>query len=261
MDKKLFSMFNLFLLFVFSGFLLLVFCTKRVDRFGMATIKASGITYSMGQTGISNAVPVTVKLERDFAIDRTEVTSGFFAAIMGNSPSFFKGDSSLPVENVTFVEAADFCNRRSVKDGLSPCYNPGSWVCDRSKNGYRLPTEAEWEYACRGGSSSTYFWGKNISPKYCWYKDNSKAMSHRVATIKPNKFGLYDMSGNVWEWCDDHYNPDRTKKAEGNWELGPKTLKGGSFSSSADLLGSAVRDGGDPLGKSNGVGFRCVKNL
>jgi formylglycine-generating enzyme required for sulfatase activity len=236
-------------------------CAGPIDRHGMAIIKAANKSFSMGQTGIANAAPVNVRFDRNYAIDKTEITCGFFNSLMGYSPSTFKDDTSKPVENVSFIEAAEFCNKRSIHDGLTPCYILGSWVCDRSKNGYRLPTEAEWEYACRAGSGSLYFWGNKVSSKYCWYKANSNGSPHSVATVKPNKFGLYDMSGNVWEWCDDHFVADRSKKADSHWELGPKILRGGSWSSTPDLIGSAVRDGGDPQGKSNGVGFRCVKNL
>jgi formylglycine-generating enzyme required for sulfatase activity len=243
------------------GCLLATQCAKPVDRHGMADIKAAGKKFTIGQKGIVNAAPVEVTLERDFAMDRTEITTGFFSSVMGYSPSFFKDDTSKPVENVNFIDAALFCNKRSMKEGLSPCYLPGSWMCDRSKNGYRLPTEAEWEFACRAGSTTAYFWGKNVSPKFCWFSGNSAASTHPVATVKPNKFGIFDMSGNVWEWCDDRYEEKRTGEKPAHWELGPKTLRGGSFSSSAALVVSAVRDAGDPLGKSNGVGFRCVKNL
>jgi formylglycine-generating enzyme required for sulfatase activity len=248
-------------LIIISPLIFSLFCSKSWDRHEMAIIKVAGKNFTMGQKGVPNAAPIEVAFSRDYAIDRTEVTCGFFKSIMGTSPAFFKGDTAKPIENISFVEAADFCNKRSIREGLEPCYNTISWACDRTKNGYRLPTEAEWEYACRAGSNSEYFWGKKVSPKYCWYKANSKESTHPVALTRPNKFGLFDMCGNVWEWCDDHFNANRSEKGITHWELGPKTLRGGSWSSSSDLLGSAVRDGGDPLGKSNGVGFRCVKNL
>jgi formylglycine-generating enzyme required for sulfatase activity len=227
----------------------------------MADINAAGKKFQMGRKGMANAAPMEVTLERNFAIDRTEVTNGFFGAVMGYSPSSFRGDTACPVENVSFIEAATFCNKRSLREKLSPCYDEKMWACDPSKNGYRLPTEAEWEYACRAGSKTVYFWGNSISPKYCWYGGNGGKTTHPVATKKPNGFGLFDMSGNVWEWCDDHYSAERPPKKPDHWELGPKTLKGGSWSGNPEQLGSAVRDGGDPLGKSNGVGFRCVRNL
>jgi formylglycine-generating enzyme required for sulfatase activity len=252
---------KLFILLAAIGCLLIALCAKPVDRHGMAVIKVTGKKFVMGQKGVTNAAPMEVTLERDYAIDRTEITIGFFTRIMGYSPSFFKDDTSKPVENVSFIEAALFCNKRSAKEGLTPCYNPNNWACDRSKNGYRLPSEAEWEYACRAGTKTPFFWGKKVSSKYCWYSGDSKGATHPVATVKPNGFGVFDMSGNVWEWCDDRYTPERPEKKDSHWELGPKTLRGGSFSSTPGLLGSAVRDGGDPMGKSNGVGFRCVKNL
>jgi formylglycine-generating enzyme required for sulfatase activity len=239
---------------------LLVSCGKP-DRHGMAIIKAAGKKFVMGQNGLANAKPMEITLDHNFYMDRTEVTQTMFKGIMGNNPSFFKGDSTRPVENVSFIEAAGFCNRRSVAEGLAPCYSPASWSCDRTKNGYRLPNEVEWEFACRAGKNTRFSWGTGVSPRHCWFKGNSGAVTHPVATAKPNSLGLYDMIGNVWEWCDDRYTPSRDSKSLTHWELGPKTLRGGSWSSAPDLLGSAVRDGGDPQGKSNGVGFRCVRNL
>ena len=260
MEQRNICLLKVFKVVAVSGLLLGAFCAKPVDRHGMAVIKSAGKKFVMGQKGIANAAPMEVTLDRNFAIDRSEISSGFFTAIMGYSPSFFKADTSRPVENVSFIEAVLFCNKRSIKENLTPCYDTKMWACDRSKNGFRLPSEAEWEYASRAGSTTAYFWGKKFSSKYCWYSGNSEKAPHPVAMVKPNRFGLFDMSGNVWEWCDDRYNADRLEKLS-HWELGPKTLKGGSFSSSPELLGSAIRDGGDPLGKSNGVGFRCVRNL
>jgi Uncharacterized conserved protein len=246
-------------LLIVIGCALFVFCGKPADRHGMAVIKAAGKKIIMGQSGLTNAAPVQTVLDRDYAIDRTEVTQAMFKGLMGYKPSFFKGDSTRPVENVSFIDAAGFCNRRSIVEGLMPCYSPANWSCDRTKNGYRLPTETEWEYACRGGKQTRFSWGGNINNKYCWYMDNSGKATHATGLRKPNGFGLYDMVGNVWEWCDDRFSPDRAQAKY--WQLGPKTLLGGSWSSSAQSLGSATRDGGDLQGKSNGVGFRCVKNL
>jgi len=161
-------------LFVLSIFVLLILCAKPIDRYGMAVIKAAGEKFTMGQKGLANAGPIEVTLERDYAIDRTEITAGFFTRIMGYTPSFFKGDTCKPVENVDFTEAALFCNKRSGKEGLTPCYNPNNWSCDCSKNGFRLPNEAEWEYACRAGTTTPFFWGKKDPSKYCWYSGNSE---------------------------------------------------------------------------------------
>jgi formylglycine-generating enzyme required for sulfatase activity len=240
--------------------LTMVMCAKKADRQGMSPIHAKGKKCLIGQAGIANAPVLKIVLDHDYYMDRTEITEGFFKQIMRYEPSAFKGDTSRPVESVSFLEAAQFCNVRSAKDGLAPCYNPQSWACDRTKNGYRLPTEDEWEFACRAGNYAPFYWGKKVNPKYCWFKGNSNDSSHAVATTKPNAYGLYDMIGNVWEWCDDRYTPTRDPKSLTHWDLGPKTLRGGSWSSTPDLLGSAVRDGGDPMGKSNGVGFRCVRN-
>jgi formylglycine-generating enzyme required for sulfatase activity len=246
-------------LLIVIGCAVFVFCAKHPYRHGMAEIKAAGKKFVMGRNGLTNAAPVEITLDHDYYIDRTEVTQAMFQRVMGNNPSFFKGDSTRPVENVSFIDAAEFCNRRSVAEGLSPCFLPATWLCDRTKNGYRLPTEAEWEFACRGGRQTRFSWGNTMNGKYCWYMDNSGKTTHGAGTLRPNRFGLYDMIGNVWEWCDDRFSPDRSQPKY--WQLGPKTLRGGSWSSSAQSLESAVRDGGDPQGKSNGVGFRCVRNF
>lgn len=189
---------------------------------------------------------LTVSLTRAFFICDHEVTQKEYKDIMGTNPSKFKANpekgeiqENRPVEDVSWFDAIEYCNRRSVKEGLAPCYkingstDPGKWgdrqslsddyvVCDFTANGYRLPTEAEWEYAARAGNNSLSLYkdvysGTDDESKlddYAWYALNCRRKTHEVKKKKPNAFGLYDMSGNVEEWCwNRHYEIIRGKTA------------------------------------------------
>lgn len=159
----------------------------------------------------------------DFFIDRYEVTQKQYTQVTGENPSFFKG-SNRPVEKVNWEQADTYCR----------------------KVGKRLPTEWEWEHAARAGSISTYYWGDVMKDAYAWHKGNSNKQSHPVGTKKPNAFGLYDMSGNVWEWtASDH-------------EHGGKVQRGGSWRNGAPSQRSGHRILSNPIYRYHYVGFRCA---
>ncbi|MDR2923307.1 MAG: formylglycine-generating enzyme family protein, partial [Treponema sp.] len=188
-------------------------------------VRVEGGTFQMGSnSGNDDEKPVHTVTVKSFSIGKYEVTQKEWYEVMGSNPSYFKGDNR-PVECVSWYDAVEYCNKRSEKEGLTPAYtidksgkDPNNtngdddikWLVRRNRNanGYRLPTEAEWEYAARGGNGSpgnyTYS-GSNTAGEVAWYSSNSGGSTHDVGTRAANNLGIHDMSGNVYEWCWDWY--------------------------------------------------------
>lgn len=178
--------------------------------------------------------------------------------------------STHPVEGVSWYDAVRYCNWRSRREGLHPCYDETTWACDFGQNGYRLPTEVEWEYAARGGlEGKRYPWGNDISHDKANYygtggKDRWKGTAP-VGSFPPNGFGVYDMAGNVWEWCTDGYKARYYSEAQEGHQEGPQTgiyrvRRGGAWNSDPYALRCAFRVWQDPTDGS-GMGFRCVRRV
>jgi formylglycine-generating enzyme required for sulfatase activity len=209
-----------------------------------------------------------------FLMDRHEVTQAEYEKLgkieAFPNPSHFQA-ADLPVEQVTWPQAARFCNARSRLEGLQPCYNEDTGACDFAASGYRLPTEAEWEYACRAGTKTDYSFGDEARQlgDFAWLADNSGKKTHPIGRKKPNPWGLFDMHGNVAEWCQDVYAPDYYKASPEKQPRGPDdgneyVLRGGSWKSTADALRSAYRIGetagfSDACLARDAIGFRCVR--
>ncbi|NBP25590.1 MAG: formylglycine-generating enzyme family protein, partial [Proteobacteria bacterium] len=161
-------------------------------------------TFVMGQEGITNATQ-SVTLTRGFYMQKTHVTQAQWQSLMGSNPSYFQGCPTCPVENVNWFEAIEFANALSRRDGLPEVYNADGSLKSSdiyATSGYRLPTEAEWEYAYRAGTASTWYNGDDDQRvgDIGWFETNSGYRTRPVALKLPNAFGLFDMAGNVWQW-------------------------------------------------------------
>jgi formylglycine-generating enzyme required for sulfatase activity len=255
---------------------------------GMRSIP--GGTFQMGDTngyGYNDDQPVHSVTISAFYMDTTDVTQANYQTLMEVNPSSFTGNTQRPVETVTWFDAVLYCNKRSIRDSLDTVYSytsitgtPGNGTTALgnltftiSKNGYRLPTEAEWEYACRAGSTTDYYWGQSYPPlttadsseidaNAVWWH-NSPNITQPVATKPPNAFGLYDMAGNVWQLINDWYGSyssasqtDPTGPSSGS----ARDLRGGSWNKGGyNVLTSALRNFYDPTTRIDYIGFRCVR--
>ena len=210
-------------------------------------VKLPGGEFTMGSNdgNSDEKAPHQVRLS-PFAIGKYEVTQRQWKALMGDNPSNFKGSDDLPVENVSWEMVQSFLQRLNRK--------------------YRLPTEAEWEYAAHAGSRRRYSFGddENELRNYAWYSSNSNSQTHPVGQLKPNGFGLFDMHGNVWEWCSDWYDASYYKQSAGTDPQGPsagsyRVLRGGGWSRDAVGCRSADRGIDAPGYRHDYLGFRLVR--
>ena len=190
------------------------------------------------------------------------VTQKEYQEVMGTNPSHFRGDN-LPVENVTWFDAIEYCNRRSQREGLTPAYtisgsgNHSIVRWNRNANGYRLPTDAEWEYACRAGTTTAYNTGANINTTQANF-NNTLSRTTPVDSYPANRWGLYDMHGNVWEWCWD-WRPWPSYGARTPVSDGYRVVRGGGWNSSVEGTRSAGWLSYDPAYRSSTFGFRLVR--
>jgi len=197
--------------------------------------------FVMGMEGASNKTPHTVSLDA-FYLDTHEVTQENFEKARRYNPSKFI-DPQRPVEQVTWYEAKSYCR----------------------KQGKRLPTEAEWERAARAGTTTKYFWGDDMDPRYAWFRDNADDQTHPAGQKLPNPFGLYDISGNVWEWTADWYDKTWYRRSPRKNPQGPeqgeeKVIRGGSWYSRKHHLLTATRYWSEPMIRNSNIGFRCAAN-
>lgn len=218
------------------------------DGVELEMIAIPGGTFQMGSNIVDNEKPIHPVTLPPFHIGKYPITQAQWQAVMKNNPSYFRGDK-LPVERVSWEMATEFCQKLSEKTGRN----------------YRLPTEAEWEYACRADSTGMYCFGDDdaLLEKYAWYSKNAGDSTQPVGEKLPNDWGLYDMHGNVWEWCQDRYTPNYYQQSPRENPQGPssgvhRVLHGGSWSDDPFICRSASRFWGLPGGVKLIVGFRVV---
>jgi formylglycine-generating enzyme required for sulfatase activity len=239
-------------------------------------------SFQMGSiNGDSDEQPVhTVHITRPFYIAKYAVTFEEYDLFCDDTIGIPRpkdrgwGRGAHPLSGVNWYDAVKNCNWLSEKEGLTPCYNVKGKLteCDFSANGYRLPTEAEWEYAARGGHKSQgyEYAGSNNVDDVGWYEDNSGGQTHHVGQKQPNELGLYDMSGNMWEWCWDWYGQDYYASSPVSDPTGPssgtgvyiadadRARRGGSYREKATYLRVTFR-GADGATYRGDSAFRLVR--
>lgn len=256
-------------------------------------IKVDGGVFTMGSSGSeNNESPVHEVSVRTFSILKTEVTQAQYKAVVGKNYSHFKGNKR-PVEEVSWYDAIVFCNKLSLASGYNPAYSlngetdPEKWgtvpridassdskaiwnsiKCDFNANGYRLPTEAEWEYAAKGGKEAddAIYSGSSTVTNVAWNADAIDGETHTVGLKAPNCLGIYDMSGNVWEWCWDWYgnynvNDSDNPLGASDGVTGRKIRRGGSIASDAVFCRNTNRASTAPEVRGVDLGFRIVRSL
>ncbi len=223
-----------------------------VNGVSFEMVRVEGGTFRMGTTSeqeddaYSDEKPVHSVTLSSYYIGKTEVTQALWQAVMGSNPSDFEGDD-LPVECVSWDDCQEFIQKLNSLTGRN----------------FRLPTEAEWEFACRGGNNSRgyKYSGSNNLGSVAWYDDNSGGQTHPVATKAPNELGIYDMSGNVWEWCSDWY-ADYTSYSQTD-PTGPQSgsrrvIRGGCWINYARGCRSSNRNGNYPTRRNLNLGLRLA---
>ncbi|MCB5229480.1 MAG: SUMF1/EgtB/PvdO family nonheme iron enzyme [Candidatus Cloacimonetes bacterium] len=246
-------------------------------------ITTERMVYVAGGTFHNGTSNVTVS---SFYIGKYELTQAEYQAVMGSNPSSFAINPNHPVEQVSWFNAIEYCNRRSIMESLTPCYsydtygsNPDNWSSgwnsssgnhtnvsrDWTANGYRLPTEMEWMFASKGGNQSQGFTysGSNNIDDVAWYSGNSASMTHAVGAKAPNELGVYDMSGNVWEWVWDIYGdyPSGLQTNPHGASSGSyRVRRGGGWSNVAGDCTVSSRGGNSAIVSSCDLGFRICIN-
>jgi formylglycine-generating enzyme required for sulfatase activity len=249
-----------------------------VSKSGVEMVYLPGGQFTMGNDqGDADEGPAHKVTLTGFAVDKFPVTHEMFTKAQVPNPSHWQDNPKKPVERVRWRDAKQYCDERSLLEGLKPCYDEKTmdWECTYSANGYRLPTEAEWEYACRAGTDGPYDFGQpDKLGQYAWFADNADQKTHPVGQKKPNGWGLYDMYGNVSEWCEDVYSPTYYKESPAADPHGPlspgkdvqRVMRGGSWKATAAMCRATFRQGQrtgdtDACFYTDYCGFRCVRRV
>lgn len=244
--------------------------TTTTNPILVQTVTVEGGTFQMGDDFSTPSLPIHSVTLSGYQIGKLEITQGQYKAVMGTNPSYFTDGAyadSRPVDQVQWYEAVAFCNQLSALHGYESCYTiDGTNVTlNESENGYRLPSEAEWEFAARGGIlSNGYAYSGSNNPDFIgWYNANSGLVSHVVGSKAANELGIHDMSGNLREWCFDFYADSYPAEAQVD-PFGPATgeyrvRRGGAWDYSESMIRCTMRNYGVPINRRNFTGFRVVR--